>query len=399
MKIPTQCWSRVTGTLLLLACLFAVLPAGADPQTPGTTPPEAGGRSNLPPSDVDFTRLIPPVVPRSAIFRQPGWCLWDPCIVRGKDGLYQMFYSRWQTRLGYDAWCTHAEIAWATAAQPEGPYEFRGTALPQRGADFWDGHSVFNTCVIRLGDTFYLYYTGNRGSADWAPDRRIEGASKEWWTHRNNQRIGVATADSPAGPWKRLDRPILDVGSGFGKTIINVPNMVVKPDGGLRLYYKTLGEGEGNFGSGVFHYGAEAAGPMGPFVRHPEPMVNKNKLMPHVSKPFIFHIDDHFEWWQDDRYYAIVKDHDAPFLTPHGRSLLLFDSPDGIAWRTARHTLVQGFTMRWDDGTRQEFNRLEMPKLLIENGRPVLLSLAALAAGGQESFLVLVPLKTPSNGL
>jgi len=119
--------------------------------------------------------------------------------------------------------------------------------------------------------------------------------------------------------------------------------------------------------------------------------------MPEVKKPFDFHIDDHFEWWQDDRYYAIVKDHDAPYLTQHGRSLLLFDSPDGVTWRPSNHPLVQNFLIRWEDGKEQTFERLEMPKLLMENGQPRILSLAALEQGAKESFLVIVPLEVPSS--
>ena len=92
---------------------------------------------------------------------------------------------------------------------------------------------------------------------------------------RNNQRIGVAVADSPRGPWKRMDKPLIDVGPAFGQTIINVPNLVIKPDGGFRLYYKTLREGPGNFGSGVFHFGPESDSPLDPFVRYSEPMVTK----------------------------------------------------------------------------------------------------------------------------
>ena len=375
---------------VVLALPFSPLAAGS-PVPSVETPPARG----LAAGGMDFTKRIPRVLPKSAIFRQPGWCLWDPCIIRGDDGLYHLFYSRWKADLGFDAWCSHAEIARAVASRPDGPYEFRDTVLPQRGADHWDGHSVYNTCVIKIGGTFYLYYTGNRGTADWRPERAIPGNAKEWWIHRNNQRIGVATADAPGGPWKRLDKPMLDVGQGFGQTILNVPVMMRKPDGGLRLYYKTLGEGPGRFGGGVFHYAADAGSPVGPFHRHPEPMVNKNKLLPEVKKPFDFHIDDHFEWWQDDRYLAIVKDHDAPYLTPHGRSLLLFESADGLAWRPARHALVQDFAIPWDDGSRQEFARLEMPKLLMENGQPRVLSLAALEQGAKESFLVLVPLVTP----
>jgi len=340
----------------------------------------------------DFARRIPQVLPPTAAFRQEGWCLWDPCVVRGDDGLFHLLYSRWPAALGFDAWCTHAEIAWATATNAAGPYAFRSVVLPSRGAAFWDGHSVYNTCVIRVGPKYHLYYTGNRGTADWAPDRRIPVSSEAWWTQRNAQRIGVATADQPGGPWVRSDRPLIDVGPGFGQGIVAVPNVAAKPGGGFRLYYKTLAEGPGRFGGGVFHYGADSDSPLGPFVRHPEPMVDKNRLLGDATQRFNFHIDDHFEWMENGRWYAIVKDHDAPFLTPHGRSLLLFESPDGRAWRPSRHALVKDFTIAWADGTRQEFERLEMPKLLVEDGRPRLLSLAAKARGATESFLVLIPL-------
>jgi hypothetical protein len=347
--------------------------------------------------DLDFANLIPQTISRSAIYQQPGWCLWDPYILDGGDGKFYLYYSRWPTKLGYEAWCTHAEIAFAVATNATGPYEFRGVALPARGGSFWDGHAVFNTDVVRIGGKFYLYYTGNRGTTNWAAGRAIPMSSDEWWIHRNNQRIGVAVADSPRGPWQRYDKPLLDVGQGFGQTILNVPNLVIKPDGGFRLYYKTLGEGPGKFGSGVFHYSADADNPLGPFRRWPEPMVNKNKLLLEVKVPFVFHIDDHFEWAQDGEYFAIVKDHDAPFLTKFGRSLLLFESPDGHAWKLAAHPLVKDFNINWDDGSRQKFSRLEMPRLLFENGAPKILSLAALPVGAKESFLVLVPMKSDAT--
>jgi hypothetical protein len=354
------------------------------------------GETVLPPSDLDFQRMVPKTIPRGAAFREPGCHLWDPSVIRGDDGIFHLYYSRWKSSLGFDGWCTHAEIAWATAPAPEGPYTFRAVVLSARGGAFWDGHSVYNTNVVRIGGRYYLYYTGNRGSEHWAPDRAIPSSENEWWIHRNHQRIGVAVADCPAGPWQRFDHPLLDVGPEFGRTIIGVPNLVIKPDGRFRLYYKTLAEGPGRFGGGVFHFGADADSPLGPFVRHPAPLVNKNELLPGVATRFDFHIDDHFEWFGGDRYHAIVKDHDAPYLTPHGKSLLLFDSPDGRTWRPSRHVLVTDFSVRWEDGERQNFQRLEMPKLLFEDGRPRLLSLAALASPDEESFLINLPLLLPS---
>ncbi len=354
----------------------------------GATTNSAGMADTL-----DFTKLIPKTMPRTAMFQQPGWFLWDPCIIRGEDGGFYLFYSRWPTQLGYDAWCTHAEIAWAKATNAAGPYAFQGVALATRGAGFWDGHAVFNPCVVSWHGHYYLYYTGNYGSSDWSSNRRIPADAPAWWVQRNHQRIGVAVANRPTGPWQRPDKPLLDIDQGFGCTILNVPNIVIKPDGTWRIYYKTLTEGQGFFGGGVFHFEADADNPLGPFVPYAQPMIDKNKLMPQVGKPFRFHIDDHFEWIQDGRYYAIVKDHDAPFLTKFGRSLLLFESPDGRQWRPSAHVLVKDFSIHWEHGPVEHYSRLEMPKLLLTAGHPRILSLAALPEGGDESFLVLVPLQ------
>lgn len=315
-------------------------------------------------------------------------------MVRTPDGVCHLLYSRWPVLLGFDAWATHAQIAWATSARPEGPYRFQKVVLPARGASHWDGHSVYNTCLLADGGHYYLYYTGNHGTSAWTPDRAPTMSEEAWWAQRNSQRIGVAVADHPGGPWKRLDRPLLDTGPETGTGIIAVPNVIRRQGGGYLLYYKTLAPGPGRFGGGVFHYVAVAGNPLGPFRRQGPPMVNKQDLL-HTETHFDFHLDDHVEWFQGDRYYAIVKDHDAPFITPHGRSLLLMESPDGLAWKLAPHTLVKDFTVTWDDGARQKFERLEMPKLHLERGRPKVLFLAARAEGvpAASSFLLAVPLK------
>ncbi len=344
--------------------------------------------------DLDFARLLPERFPRSAVYREPGFHLWDPAMVRTPDGVCHLLYSRWPVELGYDAWATHAEIAWATSTRPEGPYHFQGVVLGARGTGFWDGHSVYNTCLLADGGRYYLYYTGNHGDSSWRPDRAPGMNEEAWWVQRNSQRIGVAVADSPRGPWKRFDQPLLDTGPETGSGIIAVPNVIHRRGGGFLMYYKTLAPGPGRFGGGVFHYAATARNPLGPFRRQGKPMVNKQELM-RTSNHFDFHIDDHLEWFQDGRYYAIVKDHDAPFLTAHGRSLLLMESPDGISWKFSPHPLVKDFAITWEDGETQPFERLEMPKLYFEKQRPRVLFLAARTAGDTRapSFLLSVPLQ------
>ncbi len=344
----------------------------------------------LPPSTLDFTRLIPATIPRSAVFAEPEFHLWDPCMVPAGDGLYHLLYSRWPKALGFDAWATHAEIAWATAKRPEGPYQFRRVVLPMRGAEHWDGHSVYNTCVIQHAGKFYLYYTGNRGPASWSKERAPSTKEEDWWTQRNSQRIGVAVADHPSGPWRRSGEPLLDTGEAFGYGIIAVPNVTPMPDGRFLMVYKTLAPGPGRLGGGVYHYAAIADNPLGPFTRHPKPMVDKSLTF---KRHFNFHIDDHFEWYQHDRFYAIVKDHDAPFVTPYGRCLYLLESADGLDWRQSRHVLVTEFALGWSDGSRDKFTRLEMPKLYLESGKPKILLLAALPEKATQSYLLAVPLK------
>ena len=88
----------------------------------------------------------------------------------------------------------------------------------------------------------------------------------------------------------------------------------------------------------------------------------------------------------------LVKDHDSPYLTEHGCSLILFESADGRSWLPSKQSLVKKFFINWDDGTTDKYDRLEMPKLLFEKGRPTVLSLAAKLKGSEESFIVNIPL-------
>jgi hypothetical protein len=358
----------------------------------------AGHGTTLPASDLDFSALIPARWPRSAVFTDPDSHLWDPAMVRTADGVCHLLYSTWPKRLGFDAWATHAEIAWATADEPQGPYRFHRKVLAARGGH-WDGHSVYNTCLLNYGGKFYLYYTGNHGPKEWTKDRAPDMRDEAWWTQRNSQRIGVAVADHPGGPWTRFDKPLIDVGPDTGQGIIAVPNVIARPGGGFLMVYKTLAAGPGRFGGGVVHYPAVADNPLGPFRRHPRILIDKQKLLGTTTK-FNFHIDDHVEWFQDDRYYGIVKDHDAPFISPHGRSLLLIESADGLDWRLSRHSFVKDFAVTWDDGRVQRFERLEMPKLYRESSRNKVLFLAARAEGAPSavSFLLAVRLHEVLQG-
>jgi hypothetical protein len=336
------------------------------------------------PDDYDFTKMIQPV-PASAKFVDPGYIVWCGTAIRDDQGKYHMLYSRWPSELGHYAWVTHSEIAHAVADNPLGPYKFVSVALPARGKEFWDGLCTHNPAVVKFGEKYYLYYMGNTGDG-----KATKGTLN--WSHRNNQRIGVAVADHPAGPWTRSDTPLIAPTPGFhdAQCLAN-PSVTQRPDGGYLMVYKAVADkGKQPFGGPVVHVVATSDSPTGPFKKHPDPVF--------TSPGSSFAAEDPYIWRGSDRYWAIVKDFNGNF-TKAGTSLALFDSSDGIAWKPSTHTLVSTLELKWADGNTQKLMKLERPQLVLENGRPSVLFCAAAPTGDiNKSFNVQIPLKSsPEN--
>ena len=75
--------------------------------------------------DLDFQQLIKPV-DSSGIFIASGYYTWCSSVIKGEDGMYHMFYSRWQHGKrdatddsmnyifnGFKGWNKYSEIAYA----------------------------------------------------------------------------------------------------------------------------------------------------------------------------------------------------------------------------------------------------------------------------------------------
>jgi hypothetical protein len=185
--------------------------------------------------EYDFNAMLQPV-PATAKFSDPEYNIWCGSAVKGDDGKYHMFYSRWPRKLGHYAWVTHSEVAHAVSDSPFGPWTHRDVTLPPRGTNYWDGSCTHNPTVLRIGKKFYLYYMGNYG------DGVVRLPLN--WEHRNHQRIGVAVADSPDGPWQRFDKPVLDISSDTNAPdalVVTNPSVTERPGGGVLMIYKAVG--------------------------------------------------------------------------------------------------------------------------------------------------------------
>jgi hypothetical protein len=337
--------------------------------------------------DPDLSQWLQPV-PAGAVFEDPEWCIWCGSAVRGDDGRYHLFYSRWPAKLGHRAWVSHCEVARAVADSPTGPYRHVNVVLPARGEKFWDGSCTHNPTILRVGNRFCLYHMGNYG------DRVVPPTSLNW-THRNRQRIGVALADSPAGPWTRFDRPVIDVSADPAAPdalMTSNPAVCVRPDGGLLMVYKAVARKTAPPAYGpVVHLVATADKPEGPW---------KKNLTPIFTRPGEhFPAEDPFIWHDGDRYRAVVKDFKGIF-TGRGTSLALWESRDRFDWQLAKHPFVTTTEIVWTDGARRKLNALERPQLIFDaRGVPlVLLCAGAYESGRARSFNVAIPLHRPEVG-
>ncbi|WP_221409086.1 glycoside hydrolase family protein [Reichenbachiella versicolor] len=326
-------------------------------------------------------------VSRSAVFESDTMSIWGGTLAKGDDGLYHMFYSRWPKSLGWE-WVTYSEIAHAVAKTPFGPFKFNDVSLPMRDSSYWDATTTHNPTVQKIDGKYYLYYMGNKGNLE-TPS--VPGKAKLNWQHRNNQRIGVAIADTPYGPWTRLDKPVIDISpdsTSYDALMTSNPSVCQMTDGKILVVYKAVGK---QFklpaGGPVVHMVAIGDTPTGPFKKYPDPVF--------VFEGERFPAEDPYIWYQDGKYRAIVKR-----IKFEGKkrlfSLVHYDSEDGINWDRAKYFEISDKTVVWEDGESQKFDHLERPQVFIENGEPVALLCAADIYDEnnvRQSYNIQIPLK------
>jgi hypothetical protein len=329
----------------------------------------------------DFPMMFGKVKQESK-FVDEDWYIWGGSMVKGPDGKFHLLYSRWPRELGHKAWVTHSEIANAVSDSPTGPYQHVDVALTVRGRDLWDGMCTHNPTVHKFDGKYYLYYMGNTGDRE--PTEKLN------FQHRNNQRIGVAVADHPGGPWNRFDKPLIDVSENDDAPdalMTSNPSILRRSDGKFVLVYKAVGKKrKGVFGGPVVHMAAISDSPTGPFIKQPG--------LAFVIEGSDFPAEDPYIWSQGEDCWAIVNDHKGAFTKTGQDSLALFHSKDGLEWKVSDNPLVLNRKVQWQGGKNEKFHRLERPQLYLENGVPKVLFCAGEKTNEKlHSFNVPIPIE------
>ncbi|WP_164821603.1 glycoside hydrolase family protein [Paenibacillus koleovorans] len=307
-------------------------------------------------------KLLPAPVGKG--FLMEGYWVWCGSVIKGEDGRYHMFASRWSKETPFwPYWVTNSEVVRAVSETPEGPFRFEEVVLPVRGEQHWDGMMTHNPTIHRHGDTYLLFYTGTTYSGG-----RPDSSSRDYWGNektaeaRRNQRVGLATAKSIHGPWTRRDEPVLHPRPGYWDGLMTTnPAACVLPDGGVLLVYKSTGHQKDRLRLGI----AKAAHFEGPYERlRAESIFQFPEHGEHGE-----HVEDPYIWYRDGRYELIMKDMEGG-ICGEKHAGIHATSADGIHWDVTQPPLAYSRTVQWDDGTTTAQGSLERPQLLIENGVP-----------------------------
>lgn len=323
---------------------------------------------------MDFKNTMKKIDKNMGVFREDGYLVWCGSVVKGGDEKYYLFYSRWPEEFGHDAWVTHSEVAYAVSDHPYGDFVPVGLALSGAGGRAWDRDVIHNPTVLEHDGRYYMYYMGNYGNG-------------EYWNHRNHQRVGVAVAEEPGGPWIRSERPLIEVTEGsFDHLLTSNPTVTRGGDGRFYMVYKAVADGIMPKGGAVVCGTAVADCPEGPFIKEPKPVMCNPENDWSVEDPFL--------WFQEDRFYALVKDFQGYFTGQGKDTVALFESRDGVDWEPSGCPFAFDRVLQWTDGSSTNLSALERPQLLLENGKPVVLYCAACERGDRmDSFNVAIPLK------
>ena len=202
---------------------------------------------------------------KGVAIQDDNYTIWGCAPIQDEKGKTHLFVARWPEKNVDPAWRKSCEIAHYVSDHPEGPFKFSDVAIKGTGKDTWDKYAPHNPEIKKVGKQYVLLYIGN---TDYHQP-----------PHPGNQSIGMAVADSPYGPWKKVgtDGKILDA-EDSSKWCYKSSNGVVNPafiaiNGKYYLYFKARGK------NGLRYGLATSTKLEGPYIISNDPVTDNNATL------------------------------------------------------------------------------------------------------------------------
>lgn len=237
----------------------------------------------------------------------------DPSDIIKVDGKYFVWYSKRLAEDGHNLFPGdhnasngyHADIWYATST--DGKYWTEKSVCIEKGGEGdWDEQSAFTPNILVWKGKYYLYYTGVPKPFTNDGDQVTKSA------------IGLAVADSPDGPWKKLSAPILMCSNNpndFDSMRIDDACLIVRK-GKIYLYYK--GRQWNNTPANTKLGLATADDPEGSYIKH-----SLNPIIKAGHEVMVWHLNT--------GVVAMIN------IGPEGLRHTLQYAPDGIHFSTMQH--------------------------------------------------------------
>lgn len=295
---------------------------------------------------------------------ESGFFVWGGNVVE-HEGTYYMIGNKWADTDGFNGWVHYNRIYVGSSANKTGPFSLV-TEISVLRTQSWAADMVTNPNIIKIGSTFYLYYVGTNYSSVTYPVIDSEA--------RNNQKIGVASASHPAGPWTpSTNNPILSPSvSDWDQNIVNNPSVYVDGNDDINLVYKSDLNGTPN----DLRLGKVK------LTTWEGPVTDRSTSAPNFGLNVF--AEDPCIWFEDGRYWAIFKAMDSS-VVPTGHGILAVSDDDGATFRLALGKHAYTLTIAWDDATSNNYSRVERPFVLVEGGNATAL-FTAVSVGNTSSF-------------
>lgn len=253
------------------------------------------------------------------------WDYWDGKILKGPDGKYHMFASRWEQARGHNGWF-ESKAVHAVSDSLWGPYVDKGLCWP--GDEGGKGHNV---TALRLPDGRYaVVISETRPGA-------------------------VFVSKSLDGPWKLLGKITVKGSPGWHASNEII---LVRPDGRFEMFGR----------SGVVMISDQ--GVLGPYSPQGPSIYPGIEGMPQHA---LNHLEDPVIWFSGGLYHIVVNnwsDRKAYHLTSK-------DGVTGWTYRGLAYDPTKDF-VRYAYGTINHWAKLERPGVYIENGHVAAITFAVI---------------------
>lgn len=303
------------------------------------------------------------LAPRTRAFEMKDYWIWDSSVVQSEDGKFHIFASRFPKKLPFHpGWMVASEVVHAVSNHASGPFTFSDVSLPARGSQYWDGRSTHNPQIRYYNRKYYLFYMGSTHPFEEPTFDKLTLNSKWCIVGRSNKRIGLAVSESPYGPWKRLDTPILTTQPNtFYNFLISNPAPVIQEDGSVMLMFKGREYSNDSTHSGMQLGMAYAPNPEGPYS-----VINNHQ--PIFKLDDKGEVEDPFLWKDENGFHAVFKDHSGKITGERGGGVLAH-SKDGIQWNLDADPKAYSLTIEWEDKNVEKQGQVERPFILFDKKR------------------------------